>query len=466
MKKKAIYSFLISIALFLVSPGAVTFAQNSTPTISDPPLDPAQYDEWVTKNKELFERSINALEKAAKSSSKDFRTVYQYGLALMALEDFDQAIQVFTRCISLHSQESVVTYQLARCNQFTGRFSEALELYKSYIRNQPTLEAPYYSVVNVLFEAKNTQGAIQFSEQLVQGFPGSLRAVSNLAQIYRQADRKGAALKAYEDIQKRWPDAVAEQCELVELYSDFKLDDQAMSLAQNLTARFSKSAEAWETLASIYQTKFRIKDAYEAYLKSIDLRPNRKTSLSNFYNLGYDALLKNETNIALDCYQRILAIEPDSPPAMYQLGRIFVMQGKIKEAEELRKKLDKKDAILAKYLNENIKKPSTIDAEFERMCSGASGGFGSGSQRPSILYQEKARYTDLARSKGIQGTVIVSLVFTRDGRVTNIRPVKGLPYGLTAEAMRAAQMIKFRAACKDGRPVSVRMSVEFTFNLM
>ncbi len=259
---------------------------------------------------------------------------------------------------------------------------------------------------------------------------------------------------------------MAEQCELVELYSDFKLEDQAMSLAQNVTMRFPTSAEAWETLASVYQRKFRVKEAYEAYLKSLDLRPERKRSISNFYNLGYDALLKNETNIALDCYQRILAIEPESPPAMYQLGRIFVMQGKTREAEELRKKLEKKDAILAKYLSENIRKPATIDEEFERICSGAHSKPGSTGQYPTILYQEKAAYTDLARSNGVQGTVILSMVFTRDGRITNIQPVQRLPYGLTAEAIRAVQKIKFRAACKDGRPVSVRMAIEFTFNLL
>ena len=466
MKKKAIYSLIIGITLFLFASCGVASAQNLPQTIPNPPLDPVHYDDWVTTHKSLFESSLNALEKAAKSNAKDFRTVYQYGLALMALEDYDKAIQMFTKCSSLNPQESSVTYQMARCYEFTGRFGDALELYKNYIRNQPTQELPFYSVVNVLYGGKNTQGAVQFSEQLVQGFPSSLRAASNLAGIYRKADRKGAALKVYEDIMKRWPDAVAEQCELVELYSDFKLEDKALTLAQSLPVRFPTSAEAWETLAFIYQKRYRIKEAYEAYLKSLDLRPDRRKSVSNFYDLGYDAQLKNETNIALDCYQRILAIEPESPPAMYQLGRLFVTQGKIKEAEELRKKLEKKDKILAKYLSENIKKPATIDEEFERICSGPTSKLGSNSMLPVILYQEKATYTDLARANGVQGTIILSVVLTRDGRVKSIRPVQRLPYGLTAEAIRAAQKIKFRAACKDGRPVSVRMSVEFTFNLL
>lgn len=466
MKKKAIYSLIIGFTLFLFAPFGIAFAQNPVPTIPDPPLDPAQYDDWVTQNRSLFETNLKALEKAAKSNAKDFSTVYQYGLVLMALEDFDKAIQTFKKCSALNPQEHLVTYQLARCLEFTGLFGDALELYKTYIRKQPSQEPPFYSLVNVLYEGKNKQGAVQFSEQIVQGFPTSLRAVSNLAGMYRREDRKGAALKLYEDIMQRWPDAVAEQCELVELYSDFKLEDKAVSLAQSLPVRFPKSPEAWETLASIYQKRYRIKEAYEAYLKSLDLRPDRRRSVANFYDLGYDAQLKNETNIALDCYQRILAIEPDSPPAMYQLGRIFVTQGKIKEAEELRKKLEKYDKAFAKYLSENIKKPATIDEEFERICTGPSSTPGSSSLRPVILYQEKAKYTDLARANGVQGTVILKMIFTRDGRITNIQPVVRLPYGLTVEAMRAAQKIKFRAACKDGRPVSVRMSVEFTFNLI
>ncbi|MFN7927894.1 MAG: energy transducer TonB [Blastocatellia bacterium] len=104
---------------------------------------------------------------------------------------------------------------------------------------------------------------------------------------------------------------------------------------------------------------------------------------------------------------------------------------------------------------------------------GGPGGDGSGgifqataSLKPNIIYKEKAKYTEAARQNRVQGTVLVSAVFTADGKVTAIRVVRGLPDGLNDEAIKAAQKIKFTPAMKNGQPVSVRMQMEFSFNLL
>lgn len=89
----------------------------------------------------------------------------------------------------------------------------------------------------------------------------------------------------------------------------------------------------------------------------------------------------------------------------------------------------------------------------------------SASLRPTILYKEKAKYTEEARQNKIQGTVVLSVVFTADGRITNIKVVRGLPDGLTEKAIEAAQRIRFNPAVRAGAPVSVRGNLEFTFNL-
>jgi TonB family protein len=87
------------------------------------------------------------------------------------------------------------------------------------------------------------------------------------------------------------------------------------------------------------------------------------------------------------------------------------------------------------------------------------------SLRPTILYREKAKYTDKARNNGIEGTVILQVVFRRYGSLTDIRVLRGLPHGLTENAIEAAKKIRFKPAMKDGRPISVRGALEFDFNL-
>ncbi|HEV2668421.1 MAG TPA: energy transducer TonB, partial [Blastocatellia bacterium] len=89
----------------------------------------------------------------------------------------------------------------------------------------------------------------------------------------------------------------------------------------------------------------------------------------------------------------------------------------------------------------------------------------SRSMRPTILYKEKAEYTLEARNKKIEGTVVLNVVFGVGGQISDIRVIRGLPHGLTENAIIAAKKIRFEPAMKDGQPVSVRGKLEFTFNL-
>jgi TonB family protein len=89
----------------------------------------------------------------------------------------------------------------------------------------------------------------------------------------------------------------------------------------------------------------------------------------------------------------------------------------------------------------------------------------SASLRPTILYREKAKYTEEARQNKVQGVVTLQVVFHVNGSISDIRAVRGLPDGLTEKAIEAAKKIRFNPAVKNGAPVSVRGSLEFSFNL-
>ena len=86
-------------------------------------------------------------------------------------------------------------------------------------------------------------------------------------------------------------------------------------------------------------------------------------------------------------------------------------------------------------------------------------------QRPTILYREKAQYTQIARINLVEGTVVLQAIFGSNGEMQNIRVIRGLPDGLTRKAIEATRKIKFYPATKDGEPVSVRGGLEFSFNL-
>lgn len=89
-----------------------------------------------------------------------------------------------------------------------------------------------------------------------------------------------------------------------------------------------------------------------------------------------------------------------------------------------------------------------------------------GVRSPQILSKTKPKYTEDARRDKIQGVVVLSAVFRKDGTISDIKVIRGLGYGLDEEAVKAAAMIKFIPGTKDGVPVNVRARLEFTFSLL
>jgi TonB family protein len=86
-------------------------------------------------------------------------------------------------------------------------------------------------------------------------------------------------------------------------------------------------------------------------------------------------------------------------------------------------------------------------------------------ERARVIAKPEPQYTEDARRNQITGSVVLRVVFSRSGEVTNIRAINPLPFGLTERAIASARLIRFRPAMKDGRPVNVSMQLEYNFNL-
>lgn len=86
-------------------------------------------------------------------------------------------------------------------------------------------------------------------------------------------------------------------------------------------------------------------------------------------------------------------------------------------------------------------------------------------QKARILYKPEPLYTDEARKFLVTGTVRLRVVLSASGEIGGISVASRLPHGMTREAIKAAQKIKFEPAVKDGLPVSQYVMIEYNFNI-
>jgi len=84
---------------------------------------------------------------------------------------------------------------------------------------------------------------------------------------------------------------------------------------------------------------------------------------------------------------------------------------------------------------------------------------------PLTLVRVQPRYPDRARFAGREGLVVVQATIDRGGRVTDVRVVKGLGFGLDEAAVSAVQQWRFRPATLEGRPVPVYFQLSVKFNI-
>jgi protein TonB len=103
---------------------------------------------------------------------------------------------------------------------------------------------------------------------------------------------------------------------------------------------------------------------------------------------------------------------------------------------------------------------------------GSGGGTGGGPYRPGsgvlpprILREVKAGYTEEARRANVEGGVVLEIVVRRDGSVSDVKLLNGLPHGLNERAIAAVRQWRFAPATRLGQAVDVVVEVEVEFKL-
>jgi len=100
---------------------------------------------------------------------------------------------------------------------------------------------------------------------------------------------------------------------------------------------------------------------------------------------------------------------------------------------------------------------------------GVGGGVfrvGGGVTAPVLLHKVEPEYSEEARKAKYQGTVLLYIEVSPDGRATNIKVQRSLGLGLDEKAIEAVKQWKFKPGYKNGQPVTVAATIEVNFRLL
>ena len=85
--------------------------------------------------------------------------------------------------------------------------------------------------------------------------------------------------------------------------------------------------------------------------------------------------------------------------------------------------------------------------------------------QPTVIGDVRIPYPEDARSRGIEGTVVLSVLVDETGQVRTVKVVSGPGSGLDQAAAKAVERIRFRPAIRKGKPVPAQITYRYTFLL-
>lgn len=322
--------------------------------------------------------------------------------------------------------------------------------------------------------------------------------------------------------------AFAQQTELekgIELYKQGK-SREAITVLEKLSKRKETKTDAkiWNYLGLAYIETGDLKKARKVLEQAVGLSPQNSAMRTN---LGYSYLLSNKINNAQTELNQAIQIEPQNYTAYFFRGTSYYWERKLDEAladadktialnanfssaytlksnilvskfgNWLANKSTPKEYVnflrqsieVLEYCLKNCQNNSEIQQQQEKLE--ASQAFYKYFNREKtedtnltltidsntsltadntitplkILSKPAPRYTDRAREANISGTISLHILFAANGKVSHIIVLKGLGYGLDAEAVRAAGQIKFEPMMKDGKLVPVVKMVQYSFTI-
>ena len=202
--------------------------------------------------------------------------------------------------------------------------------------------------------------------------------------------------------------------------------------------------EAWQTT----DLNLRVEKLNQAIQEKPNLVPAH-------YYLGLTLSQLKRYDEAIAAYRRLIQIPAPSTDlpsprfhlaAHYELGKISLTMSRYEAAATEYRWLKERSAQdgaadeLALFLSDLFPKHAAEQHQVpvSPMIVGNSEQDAAGDKERNVVpmkrchadsnpFKEKARYTEIARLNKVQGSVLLSVVFTEDARVTNIRVVQGRP---------------------------------------
>ncbi len=294
-----------------------------------------------------------------------------------------------------------------------------------------------------LYKQGDATQAIKLLREIVNKHPDDADAWYYLGLAFNSEGIFGSGRPAFEQLIKLRPDSADAHAKLAFALSLANEPEKAIAIAQRALELGDQSAEAHYAIAEASLRTGAFTKAVEEADTTLKINPNFTLALITKSFAHFNLRQYPEAAASLESF---LASRPDDLDAETWRGQLEGLRPRTTQTPTTIPATETSSAV--------------SNADYQKVFNGRDV-----TQKARILSKPEPRYTEAARKAGVIGPVVLRAVFASNGEVTHLVVTRPLGYGLTTQAVKAARLIKFDPAMKDGHPVSMYMQLEYHFTL-
>ena len=230
----------------------------------------------------------NSNKKEEEKSNDDFQYKSYYFTAIKqkSLENFEESIKYFEKCIRLDKEQASPYYEIAKIYLLNKELQESYNYSKQAYQTDKSNKwyAQFYA--DILFKTQNYYESAKIYKFLIKQDKENEDYYLELAKVYLYDNNLRLSIKTYNDLEKLKGVNHYTSTQKHKLYLELKDFNKAATELENLLIEFPYDTEIYEILSDCYILSGDFDKALEVLIKLSELKPNSPSihlSLSDFY---------------------------------------------------------------------------------------------------------------------------------------------------------------------------------------
>lgn len=251
------------------------------------------------------------------------------GMVATQTGNFDAAIDLLNRAISIVPDYSVALCNLGNVYKEREQLDKAIEIYQRALRAQPDYATAHFNLGMTYKRRNQLNDAIRSLENAIQYNADYDKAHTSLADIYKSREDTAPAIAHYRQALAINPGQINALINLGVSLNAVGETDQAIDCYLKAIKINANIPEAHNNLGKIYRETGRYDQAYACYQRALQINPTYFSALNNMAIVLRDLGQKEE---AREICRKMIGLYPEKSDSFVNMGNALLDQLLLDEA--------------------------------------------------------------------------------------------------------------------------------------